>query len=86
MCSRCGRLTVPLSPQLVSAALFNQHKLCFAFLLCTAIMKNNSGKSRPGNDIDALPEEEWNIFLYSNLLINTEGVMPQPQLDGKSKS
>ncbi|EPQ07949.1 Dynein heavy chain 14, axonemal [Myotis brandtii] len=65
----------------VSAALFNQHKLCFAFLLCTAIMKNNASESPPEDGIGSLPEEEWNIFLYSSILINTKGVMPHPRLD-----
>ncbi|XP_014395404.1 PREDICTED: dynein heavy chain 14, axonemal [Myotis brandtii] len=67
--------------KVVSAALFNQHKLCFAFLLCTAIMKNNASESPPEDGIGSLPEEEWNIFLYSSILINTKGVMPHPRLD-----
>ncbi|XP_070257562.1 dynein axonemal heavy chain 14 [Myotis yumanensis] len=67
--------------KVVSAALFNQHKLCFAFLLCTAIMKSNASESPPADGIGSLPEEEWNIFLYSSILVNTKGVMPHPRLD-----
>ncbi|ELK32136.1 Dynein heavy chain 14, axonemal [Myotis davidii] len=37
--------------KVVSAALFNQHKLCFAFLLCAAIMKNNASEGPPADGL-----------------------------------
>ncbi|XP_036925260.1 dynein heavy chain 14, axonemal [Sturnira hondurensis] len=67
--------------KVVTWSLFNKHKLCFAFLLCTAIMRNNATESRPGDDFGALSEREWSIFLYSGVLLNAKGVMPQPRLD-----
>ncbi|XP_016076637.1 PREDICTED: dynein heavy chain 14, axonemal [Miniopterus natalensis] len=67
--------------KVVCAALFNQHKLCFSFLLCTSVMQNNASERPPRDDLGALPDEEWNIFLHSDILINTEGVMPRPRLD-----
>ncbi|XP_036133658.1 dynein heavy chain 14, axonemal [Molossus molossus] len=68
--------------QVVSSALFNQHKLCFSFLLCTTIMQHNANESPPPDDIGFLPSKEWDIFLHSGMLMNTEGVLPQPKLDG----
>lgn len=78
-----GSLSRLFSPQVVCAALFNQHKLCFSFLLCTSVMQNNASERPPRDDLGALPDEEWNIFLHSDILINTEGVMPRPRLDSK---
>ncbi|KAM5302059.1 dynein axonemal heavy chain 14 [Glossophaga mutica] len=68
--------------KVVTWALFNNHKLCFAFLICTAIMRHNAAESLPPDDFGALSEREWSIFLYSGILVNTKGVMPQPRLDG----
>ncbi|XP_057583181.1 dynein axonemal heavy chain 14 [Hippopotamus amphibius kiboko] len=67
--------------KVVSSALFNQHKLCFSFGLCTTIMQNNANGNLMQDDIGSLPDEEWNIFLYSGMLVNIKGVMPQPQLN-----
>nr|KAF6302477.1 dynein axonemal heavy chain 14 [Pipistrellus kuhlii] len=67
--------------KVVTAALFNKHKLCFSFLLCTAIMKHSARDSHPVDAIGSLPGEEWTIFLYSSTLANTEGVMPMPRLN-----
>ncbi|XP_063093605.1 dynein axonemal heavy chain 14 [Cavia porcellus] len=67
--------------KVVSSALFNQHKLCFSFWLCTAIMQNNTdGNLRP-DGIGFLPEEEWKLFLYSSILINIENILSKPRLD-----
>ncbi|XP_013362490.1 PREDICTED: dynein heavy chain 14, axonemal isoform X4 [Chinchilla lanigera] len=67
--------------KVVSPALFNQHKLCFSFRLCTTIMQNNAdGNLRP-DGIGFLPEEEWNLFLYSSILINIENILSKPRLD-----
>ncbi|KAM6166251.1 LOW QUALITY PROTEIN: dynein axonemal heavy chain 14 [Erethizon dorsatum] len=61
--------------KVVSSALFNQHKLCFSFRLCITIMQNNAdGNLRP-DGIGFLPEEEWNLFLYSSILINIENIL-----------
>ncbi|XP_008070687.1 dynein heavy chain 14, axonemal, partial [Carlito syrichta] len=68
--------------KVVSSALFNQDKLCFSFRLCTAIMQNNTSGNLIQDDIGSLPEEEWNIFLYSGILINIKSVLPQPKLNG----
>ncbi|XP_011359187.1 dynein heavy chain 14, axonemal [Pteropus vampyrus] len=67
--------------KVVSSALFNKHKLCFSFLLCTTIMQNNANESLTQDDIGSLPDKEWNIFLYSGILINIKGVTPQPRLN-----
>nr|XP_023488506.1 dynein heavy chain 14, axonemal isoform X2 [Equus caballus] len=67
--------------KVVSSALLNQHKLCFSFWLCTTIMQNNANGNLMQDDIGSLPDEEWNIFLYSGMLINTKGVVPQPRLN-----
>nr|XP_045000110.1 dynein axonemal heavy chain 14 [Jaculus jaculus] len=64
--------------KVVSAALFNQHKLCFSFRLCTAIMRDNSDGNLVEDDIGFLPEEEWNIFLYSGILINIKSMLTSP--------
>ncbi|XP_004439654.1 PREDICTED: dynein heavy chain 14, axonemal [Ceratotherium simum simum] len=68
--------------KVVSSALFNQHKLCFSFWLCTTIMQNNANGNLTQDDIGSLPDEEWDIFLYSSILINIKGIMPQPRLSG----
>ncbi|XP_042636359.1 dynein axonemal heavy chain 14 [Orycteropus afer afer] len=65
----------------VSSTLFNQHKLCFSFRLCTEIMKNNASESLMWDDIGSLQDEEWNIFLNSGTLTNIKGVMPQLKLN-----
>ncbi|KAM9212758.1 dynein axonemal heavy chain 14 [Dugong dugon] len=67
--------------KVVSSALFNQHKLCFSFRLCTAIMQSNASENLMHNDIGSLSDEEWNIFLNSGMLINIKGVMPQPKIN-----
>ncbi|XP_037661714.1 dynein heavy chain 14, axonemal [Choloepus didactylus] len=67
--------------KVVSSALFNQHKLCFSFRLCTTIMQNNANENLMQDDIGFLPDEEWNIFLYSDILTNIKGAMPQPKLN-----
>uniref|UniRef100_F7F2H3 AAA+ ATPase domain-containing protein n=1 Tax=Ornithorhynchus anatinus TaxID=9258 RepID=F7F2H3_ORNAN len=53
--------------KIVSSALFIKNKLCFSFLLCTTIMKNHYNGIQGQNELEGLPEVEWNIFLYSNL-------------------
>ncbi|XP_069340704.1 dynein axonemal heavy chain 14 isoform X1 [Eulemur rufifrons] len=67
--------------KVVSSALFNRDKLCFSFRLCTAIMQNNANEKLMQDDIGSLPEEEWNIFLYSGILINIKSTLSQPRLD-----
>ncbi|XP_054550811.1 dynein axonemal heavy chain 14 isoform X4 [Talpa occidentalis] len=67
--------------KVVSSALFNEHKLCFSFLLCTTIMQNNAKGNLMQDEIGSLPDEEWNIFLYSGILINSKGLIPQPRLN-----
>ncbi|XP_077659064.1 dynein axonemal heavy chain 14 [Urocitellus parryii] len=67
--------------KVVSSALFNEHKLCFSFRLCTTIMQNNANGNLMQDDIGFLSEEEWNIFLYSGLLINIKSVLPKPRLN-----
>ncbi|XP_029790782.1 dynein heavy chain 14, axonemal [Suricata suricatta] len=67
--------------KVVSLALFHQHKLCFSFRLCTAIMQNNAGGSLVRDDLGSLPDEEWDIFLHSDVLKNAKGVMSRPRLD-----
>ncbi|XP_058025838.1 dynein axonemal heavy chain 14 [Ahaetulla prasina] len=54
----------------VSSALFNKNKLCFAFLLCTAIMKNNCGENVFTNKLGFISDNEWNFFLYSSMIAN----------------
>lgn len=76
-------LTELLSLQVVSSALFNEHKLCFSFGLCTTIMKNNADGNVMQDDMGVLPVEEWHMFLYSSMLVNVKGVMPQPKLNSK---
>ena len=46
-------------------------------------MQNNANGNLMQNDIGSLPEEEWNIFLNSSMLVNIKGVMPQPKLNSK---
>ncbi|XP_053515524.1 dynein axonemal heavy chain 14 [Artibeus jamaicensis] len=67
--------------KVVTWALFDKHKHCFAFLLCTAIMRNNATEGRPQDDFGVLSEREWSIFLYSGMLPTTKGAMPHPRLD-----
>nr|XP_031294136.1 dynein heavy chain 14, axonemal [Camelus dromedarius] len=67
--------------KVVSSALFNKHKLCFSFGLCTTIMQNNANGNLMHDNIGSLPDEEWNIFLYSGMVLNIKGVMPQPKLN-----
>uniref|UniRef100_A0A2R9AUA6 Dynein axonemal heavy chain 14 n=1 Tax=Pan paniscus TaxID=9597 RepID=A0A2R9AUA6_PANPA len=66
--------------KVVSSALFNEDKLCFSFRLCTAIMQNNANGNLIQDDIGFLPEEEWNIFLYSGILINIKSALSQSRL------
>nr|XP_056709345.1 dynein axonemal heavy chain 14 [Euleptes europaea] len=54
----------------VSSALFSEHQLCFSFLLCAAIMKNNCGENQPSNNLGFIPENQWNLFLYSSMMAN----------------
>ncbi|XP_069464806.1 dynein axonemal heavy chain 14 [Ambystoma mexicanum] len=54
--------------KVVSSALFTEHQLCFSFLLCSNIMKNN--QDGDCNSFGFLPEIEWNVFLHSALLAN----------------
>nr|XP_048295519.1 dynein axonemal heavy chain 14 [Myodes glareolus] len=61
--------------RVVSSALFNEHKLCFSFRLCTTIMRENASDALVANDMGFLPEEEWNIFLYSGILINIKDML-----------
>nr|XP_042114676.1 dynein axonemal heavy chain 14 isoform X2 [Peromyscus maniculatus bairdii] len=67
--------------RVVSAALFNEHKLCFSFWLCVSIMRENSSDALMADDIGFLPEEEWNIFLYSGILINIKNILSKPRLN-----
>ncbi|XP_032694671.1 dynein heavy chain 14, axonemal [Lontra canadensis] len=64
--------------KVVTPALFNQHKLCFSFWLCITIMQNDANG---GDEARSLPEEEWDLFLHSALLINSKGVIPQAKLN-----
>ncbi|XP_074241361.1 dynein axonemal heavy chain 14 isoform X3 [Saimiri boliviensis] len=66
--------------KVVSSALFNEDKLCFSFRLCTAIMQNNANGNLMQDDIGFLPEEEWNIFLYSGILINIKSALSHSRL------
>uniref|UniRef100_G1KEF2 AAA+ ATPase domain-containing protein n=1 Tax=Anolis carolinensis TaxID=28377 RepID=G1KEF2_ANOCA len=50
----------------VSSALFSENQLCFSFLLCTAIMKNNSEENQFNNNLGFIQENEWNFFLHSS--------------------
>ncbi|XP_077196785.1 dynein axonemal heavy chain 14 isoform X2 [Paroedura picta] len=54
----------------VSSALFSEHQLCFSFLLCATIMKNNCGENQFSNNLGFIPENQWNFFLYSNMMAN----------------
>ncbi|CAO2638704.1 Dynein axonemal heavy chain 14, partial [Lemmus lemmus] len=36
--------------RVVSSALFNEHKLCFSFRLCTTIMRENASDTLTAND------------------------------------
>ncbi|XP_054432748.1 dynein axonemal heavy chain 14 [Pteronotus mesoamericanus] len=67
--------------KVVSPALFNRHKLCFSFLLCTTLMQNTTPEGPPQGAAGAPSEEEWSIFLSSGRWASTKGVMPQPRLD-----
>ncbi|KAL6037086.1 hypothetical protein STEG23_030201, partial [Scotinomys teguina] len=67
--------------KVVSSALFNEHKLCFSFWLCASIMRENSSDTLMADDIGFLPEEEWNIFLYSGILINIQSILSKPRLN-----
>ncbi|XP_031192756.1 dynein heavy chain 14, axonemal isoform X3 [Mastomys coucha] len=67
--------------KVVSSALFNEHKLCFSFRLCTTIMRDNSSDTLMTDDIGFLPEEEWNIFLYTGILINIKNILTKPRLN-----
>uniref|UniRef100_G3TTP3 Dynein axonemal heavy chain 14 n=1 Tax=Loxodonta africana TaxID=9785 RepID=G3TTP3_LOXAF len=67
--------------KVVSSALFNQHKLCFSFRLCIAIMQTNASENLMCHDIGSLSDEEWNIFLNSGMLINIKA--PPPQIPKK---
>ncbi|XP_058525212.1 dynein axonemal heavy chain 14 isoform X2 [Ochotona princeps] len=63
--------------QLVSSALFDQHKLCFSFRLCTAIMQNNAHANLTHDDVGVLPEKEWDIFLNSGKFTNIPSAQPK---------
>uniref|UniRef100_A0A8I6AN36 Dynein axonemal heavy chain 14 n=1 Tax=Rattus norvegicus TaxID=10116 RepID=A0A8I6AN36_RAT len=67
--------------KVVSSALFNEHKLCFSFRLCTTIMRDHSSDTLTADDIGFLPEEEWNIFLYTGILINIKNIFSKPRLN-----
>ncbi|XP_053163841.1 dynein axonemal heavy chain 14 isoform X5 [Hemicordylus capensis] len=54
----------------VSSAMFSENQLCFAFLMCTAIMKNNCGKDQVMNNLGSISETQWNFFLYSSMVAN----------------
>ncbi|XP_062828664.1 dynein axonemal heavy chain 14 isoform X3 [Anolis carolinensis] len=56
--------------QTVSSALFSENQLCFSFLLCTAIMKNNSEENQFNNNLGFIQENEWNFFLHSSMMAN----------------
>nr|XP_051677372.1 dynein axonemal heavy chain 14 isoform X4 [Oryctolagus cuniculus] len=62
--------------KVVSSALFDQHKLCFSFRLCAAIMQNNTNANTMSDGIGFLPEKEWNIFLHSDKFINIPSNQP----------
>uniref|UniRef100_G1MBG8 Dynein axonemal heavy chain 14 n=1 Tax=Ailuropoda melanoleuca TaxID=9646 RepID=G1MBG8_AILME len=65
--------------KVVSSALLNQHKLSFSLLLCITIMQNNADEG--DDDLGSLPDEEWDLFLHSGILINVKGVTPQAKLN-----
>ncbi|KAH0622659.1 hypothetical protein JD844_025154, partial [Phrynosoma platyrhinos] len=54
----------------VSSALFSENQLCFAFLLCTAIMKNNRDENQFNSNLGFIQENEWNFFLHSSMMTN----------------
>ncbi|KAF7253558.1 Dynein heavy chain 14, axonemal [Varanus komodoensis] len=54
----------------VSSALFSENQLCFAFLLCTAIMKNNHDETQFTYNIGFISEDQWNFFLHSSMMAN----------------
>uniref|UniRef100_A0A8D2LM47 Dynein axonemal heavy chain 14 n=1 Tax=Varanus komodoensis TaxID=61221 RepID=A0A8D2LM47_VARKO len=56
--------------QTVSSALFSENQLCFAFLLCTAIMKNNHDETQFTYNIGFISEDQWNFFLHSMSELN----------------
>ncbi|XP_042301519.1 LOW QUALITY PROTEIN: dynein axonemal heavy chain 14 [Sceloporus undulatus] len=56
----------------VTSALFSENQLCFAFLLCTAIMKNNSDENQFNNNLGFIQENEWNFFLHSSIMANMD--------------
>ncbi|XP_038617180.1 dynein heavy chain 14, axonemal [Tachyglossus aculeatus] len=65
--------------QIVSSALFIKNKLCFSFLLCTTIMKSHGDGIQGQNELEGLPEVEWNIFLYSGILTHMWETQSQPE-------
>ncbi|XP_053239011.1 dynein axonemal heavy chain 14 isoform X1 [Podarcis raffonei] len=54
----------------VSSALFSENQLCFAFLMCTAIMKNKYDGNLFTNKLGFIPENQWNFFLQSSIMAN----------------
>jgi hypothetical protein len=46
-------------------------------------MQHNADSNVSTDNIGFLPDKEWNIFLYSGILINIKTVLPRPGLDGK---
>ncbi|KAJ7341024.1 hypothetical protein JRQ81_004679 [Phrynocephalus forsythii] len=54
----------------VSIALFSENQVCFAFLLCTAIMKNNCNENEITNNLGTIQENQWNFFLHASMMAN----------------
>nr|XP_028577583.1 dynein heavy chain 14, axonemal [Podarcis muralis] len=54
----------------VSSALFSENQLCFAFLMCTAIMKNKYDGNLFINKLGFIPENQWKFFLQSSIMAN----------------
>lgn len=49
--------------RVVSHAIFARHKLTFAFMLCTSILRNDLLKRDPQTNRPAIDELEWDLFL-----------------------
>uniref|UniRef100_A0A1I8J7J3 AAA domain-containing protein n=2 Tax=Macrostomum lignano TaxID=282301 RepID=A0A1I8J7J3_9PLAT len=51
----------------VTLALFSEHRLCFAFLLCAAVMRavdRLPAAASVGTSAEPLPQRDWNFFLH----------------------
>ncbi|KAM4770854.1 dynein axonemal heavy chain 14 [Rhinophrynus dorsalis] len=58
--------------KVVSASLFTEHQLCFSFMLSVNIMRHRSSTEPSLNSLGLLPNTEWDFFLHSALLADTD--------------